>query len=562
MADRTPWEWVAHVLAEAGCGLVTGLPSDTSGLLDAALRHPTLRALPVRDQRIAACAAIGHFAVTGRPAVLALDSGPSFTNALTGVLEASSLLTPLVIVTTRIPVEQMGRGGFQQLDQRAVVAPMAKWTMLVEQEEQLAWALRRAVHLAINGSPGVTVVEISHEVLQRENMCIDPVGRPVRRLASVAPDDEISRAADLLRAAELPVLLAGGGAKAAGAGALLQATAERLDGAVFTTVSGRGAIDENHPLACGLVGLYTTPPAQTLLDETDLVFVVGSRLEETARMGWPGLTGKQIIQLDCDPAAFASAVNAEIALLGDASLTLRRLLDLLADAGERREERRQRIMSVKDALRQKYADSPPPSSPPTAASAIRAAVEAFGHDLVLVQENGLHDMWGYHYPIVRVTDRATIIAPGEQTMLGFGLGAALGAVAAEPNRPVLAICGDGAAEMSLAALPTLGEQQRGITILLLDNRGYGWPRLGRSGGSCRDITRFRHPSHAVETVRALGGWTAHPTTMADLVTALQDAREANAAGKTALILVAVDDDDIPIGVRRMFASPDHMAGAR
>lgn len=487
--------------------------------------------------------------------MLALNSGPSFVNALTGLLEASSLGCPTVVITTRIPAPELGRGGFQQVDQLAMAAPLAKWSFLVEQADQLLWALRRAVHMAVNGAPGVVVLEIAHEVLQSDLPAAEPMGL-VRRLAAVASDEAVDDAARLLRHAQRPVVVAGGGAKAAGAGEALLGLAERLGAPLFTTASGRGVIDEDHPLAHGLIGLYTSPAAQPLLDDADLLFVIGSRLEETARMGWFRPNSSRLIQLDSDPAAFSLAAEADVNLLGDATLTLRRLLGVLgardldvADSAWRR-----RIGQVQHEPR------PAPGAEDmalSASAAITAAIDAFGRDLILVQENGLHDMWGYYYPVVSVSDRSTVISPGEQTMVGFGLGAALGAAVTDRSRPTVVICGDGAAEMGLAALPTAAEHNCGITVLMLDNRGFGWPRFVRSHSDSNDsLTRFATLSHVGRVVESLGGWTAGPATRAELAAALEKARLVTADGGIALISVRVADDDIAPGVLRAFEPPD------
>ncbi|MET7338494.1 thiamine pyrophosphate-binding protein [Nonomuraea sp. NPDC005650] len=535
------WRFIARVLAAAGCGMVTGLPSDEPGLLDAAAEAGELRAIPVRDQRVAACAAIGYAHVSGRPAVVALNSGPSFTNALTGLLEAASLGSPVVVVTTRIPAGRVGRGGFQYVDQRTMAGPVVKWSHTVERADQLVWTLRRAVHLAGTGRPGVTLVEIADEVLREPSAWAEPpVMRGLPELRAVAQRPDVERAAVLLREAALPVLLAGGGARRAGAGSLVTRLAELLAAPMLTTASGRGTVDERHRLACGLAGLYAGPGVQGLLAEADMVVSIGSRLEETATTGWS--VPPRLIQLDCDPAAYLESLEPEAFLLGDAALTLAALVEALsAGRPPDRRPREARIAQVKselDALAVRHEDRL--ATP----SVIRAAVAAAGDDAIIVQENGLHDMWGYHYPILTAGANHTIVAPGEQTMVGFGLGAALGAAEAAPDRPVLLICGDGAAEMSAAALPTIAERRRGITVVMLDNRGFGWPRLLR-GGSAAGITVFPAGTHVPQMVDGLGGVSFAPATMGELKAALDASRQANKAGRLALITVQVPDEPLP-----------------
>ncbi|MGW1777063.1 thiamine pyrophosphate-binding protein [Streptomyces sp. NPDC002104] len=569
--DHHPWHVVARTLADAGCDAVFGLPSDEPGLMDAAGCRADLRVVPVRDQRVAACAAIGHAAVSGRPAVLAVNSGPSFANALTGLLEASSLGTPVLVVTTRVPVVGIGRGGFQYTDQAAMAGPLVKWSFLVEREGQLVWALRRAVHLAVNGSPGVVLVEIADEVLRAATPVeTGAAGAPgavsarrgpaVHRIRAAADPQEVRRAAALLAAARLPVVVAGGGCKPSGAGPAVRRLAELLGAPVFTTAAGRGTVDEEHPLACGLVGLYTTPPADALLAEADVVLAVGSRLEETARMGWSSLDTAALVHIDIDPAVFLTAVEPEVALLGDARVVVEQLSAVVEEAPaadtERGRARVARVGAVREELHARYsapADGYGDTDGLTVPAALRAVQEVFSRDATLVQENGLHDMWGYHFPVLSVSDRAHVVTPGEQTMVGFGLPAAVGAALAAPDRDTVLVCGDGALEMSLAALPTAVEQRLGITVLVLDNGGYGWPRFVRAAeGAPGGLTRFTAPGHVRAAVEAAGGWTARCTTGAELTAALKEAREVGRAGRPAVITVPVRDTDVPVGVRGLF----------
>ncbi|MHC5705743.1 thiamine pyrophosphate-binding protein [Streptomyces tirandamycinicus] len=556
--EAHPWHVAAGTLADAGCDAVFGLPSDEPGLMDAARDVPGLKVVGVRDQRAGACAAIGHAAVSGRPAVLAVTSGPSFANALTGLLEASSLGAPVVVVTTRVPALGIGRGGFQHTDQAAMARPLTKWDFLVEDPRQLTWALRRAVHLAVNGGPGVVLVEVADEVLRAPAPERRPAP-PVRRLRFAAETGEVRRAAGLLAGARLPVVVAGGGCKPAGAGPAVRHLAELLGAPVFTTAAGRGVLDEEHPLACGLVGLYTTPPADGLLADADVVLAIGSRLEETARMGWDGLRDKTLVHVDVDPAAFLTALEPEAALLGDAAVVAGQLaaaLEAEPPAGTAAGVARLgRVTAVRREARDRRTRAAADGPDLTVAAALRLLQESVTRDATLVQENGLHDMWGYHCPVVSVSERARVVTPGEQTMVGFGLPAAVGAALADRSRRTVLVCGDGAFEMGLAALPTAAELGLGLTVLVLDNRGYGWPRFVRAEeGAADGLTRFTAPAHTDAAVRALGGRTAYCTTAAELAAALDDAAEAHADGRTTVITVPVRDDDVPVGVRRVFAA--------
>ncbi|GHH72645.1 acetolactate synthase [Streptosporangium violaceochromogenes] len=574
MTDETStrqavWRYAAATLAGAGCALVTGVPSDDPGLLDAAVTTPGMKAVPVRDQRVGACLATGHALVSGRPAVLTTSSGPSLPNALAGLLEASALRAPLVVVTTRIPAAGLDRGGFQQVDQRAVTSAVAKWHVVADDAERLGWALRHAVHRSVNGAPGVVVVELTDELLLEDPPPAVTATSPVRRLRSVPAPGELRSALDLMAGAAAPLILVGGGAKAAGAGPAVRRLAGVWGAAVFATAAGRGVVDEEHPAYCGLAGLYTTDPAGELLDGADVLLALGTRLEETVRMGWPALAGKRLIHVDVDPEAFDLGVRPEIPLAGDAALTADALADGLAcraPVGTRGQDPASwtdRIARVRGGLA-RFADSGSSggsSGGADVAEALRAVRAHFGRDLVVVQENGLHDMWSYHYPLLSLSERARVVVPGEQTMMGFGVAASIGAALAEPLLPTVVLCGDGALTLSLNALPVAAEQGCGITFVVFENGGFGWPRFVRAlSGADTGVTRFATEPSYDHVVRSLGGWATRCRDKRDLRPALEEAAEHAGAGRIALVAVPVSDTDVPPGVLRLYGDHgDHSA---
>ncbi|GLZ06505.1 acetolactate synthase, large subunit, biosynthetic type [Actinomadura sp. NBRC 104412] len=552
------WDVVAATLDEAGCDVVVGLPSDEPGLLDAAQRRSAPAAVAVRDQRAGACAAVGHAVVSGRPAVLALTSGPPFPNALTGLLEGASLCAPVVVVTTRVPASGLGRGGFQEVDQAALAHPIAKAHLLVDDPGRLIWALRRAVHLSVNGRQGVTVVEIADEVLRRPAPRHGPSG-PVRRLRASPHAPDVERAAELMAGARRPLVLLGGGARAAGAGRAALTLAERWRAPVMTTAAGRGVIDEGHPLAVGLAGLYLTPPLHQATGEVDVLLAVGTRLEETARMGWPELDAVRLVHVDCDPEAFGVPLEPVQALLGDAALTLAALDERFATRADRNAGNRAKWLDHVARLRQAALDdhaTPPPFEQSPVRATLGAVAEVFGDGAVLVQENGLNDLWSYHWPVLSVGARTSVVVPGEQTMMGFGVAAALGAAVAEPDRPTVVLCGDGAVTMSLPALATAAELRLGLVVVVFDNAGHGWPRwLRAQEGAPDELTRFNAVLPWDAITAGLGGTYAAPADDTGLRAALRDARQAAAGGRLAVVTVRPREDDVPVGVRRLFGSP-------
>lgn len=546
------WREAARQLADAGVTAVFGLPSDEPGLLDAASDHPLLTSVCLRDQRAAACAAAGFGVATGRPAVVALNSGPSFTNAITGLLEASSLGVPIVVVTTRIAVDGIGRGGFQDMDQQALIAPLAGWFHRVERSEDLRWAIERAVHLSLVGRPGLAVLEVTAEAqagapdtanspAMTKDVLTVPTGRP--------SPDALAEAMRLLRAAERPLVLAGGGARHAGTHVVRLARA--LGAPILTTAAGRGVVDESDELSLGLAGLYLTPPLHQVTADADLVLILGSALEETVRMGWPELSYVHVIHVDRSAAAFGRSVRPDLALLGDVADTCSALCDLLGTEGDTAASTaRLRWLKHVRTLREESFRAGDSSH---VAAVLRELVRSCGEDVTLVQENGLHDMWSYHPTALRVGSRTIVVAPGEQTMMGFGMGAAVGAGVAHPDRTLLIVCGDGAAELGMTVLPTLAEHARRAILVVLDNRGWGWPRRGRSEDGNRALTTFDTSLPVEAIVEGLGGWTGRLDPGGDPRAVFAAAHAAVASGGLALVRVVVTDDDVPPGVLRIEA---------
>ncbi|MFD9498936.1 thiamine pyrophosphate-binding protein [Streptomyces sp. NPDC060035] len=551
----TCWPVAARTLREAGCEVVIGLPADEPGLLDAAASTDGLTTVPVRDQRAGACAAVAAAMLTRRPVVLALTTGPAFTNALTGLLEGMSLGAPVIVVTTRIAANEIGRGGFQETDHRSLAQSVVKDHLVVATGDALQWALRRAAHLALNGRPGPVLVEISAETAaSTDAIACTSYAAPVRALRSHPDPDDVAAAAAVMAQARRPLVLAGGGVRAAGAAESVRALATEWGAATATTASGRGTFDERDPHCFGLVGLYATPPLTTALAEVDVVLAIGTALEETVRMGWD-LDRVRLIHADVDASAFHRAVPAEITLLGDAGLSAGALRTAWAGQGDgiagqdARTEWRSTVAAARraldaDASTVTFAESP-------TRAVLRVLPELFP-DAVLVQENGLHDIWGYHISALTLPAGFPLVGPGEQTMMGFGLPAAIGAAVTRPGSPVVLVCGDGAFAMSANTLPTAAELGCRLVMVVFDNRGFGWPRfLRRQEGHPSTQADFRTPLPMAALVEAVGGVTATVTDEQSLRSALKAARAAADAGRPALVVVPVDDDDVPVGIRRI-----------
>lgn len=471
---RGCWSAAVQVLALGGVESVFGLPGDDLDAL-AAVSAAGLSFTLCRDQRNAVFMATGYALQSGDLGVAIVGKGPAVTNTLTGLLEARSSAAPVLLLAGGTATEQRGNGAFQELDQLAVVAPLTKWSARVDHPDRLVPLLRRAMLVAADGVPGPVYLELPDHLLAAEfTPPAAPVAVPEAPAGlSLHPD---SAALSLVRAARRPIVLVGGGLRHRNGDRRVERFAEAAGAAVTATASGRGAVDESLPLFIGLAGLYAPEAAAGLWADTDCVISLGSRLEETARYGWPAEIGTDVpvVQVNVSAAELRTDL-AGAAVLADAGALLDAWIAELAP-GRGASGWMHRVTEVHTGLRSAHReelDRPRDGDTPRIADVLDALARVLPGDLILVQENGLQDMWSYQFPRYACDGDAGSIVPSEQTSLGFGAAAAVGVRRAAPERPVVAFVGDGAFALFDADLPT-AVAEGGILYVVLRNGGYGW----------------------------------------------------------------------------------------
>ena len=358
------------------------------------------------------------------------------------------------------------------------MTPVVKRAFRIDDPERVSAVLQQAWTIATSNSPGPVYVEFG------EHLADLPVPVPARWHTAAEPSaghllPAGSSSLALIAGSRRPVVLVGGGARRGGAGAAVLELAELIGAAVISTASGRGAVDEEHPLFLGLSGLYCRAPVTRLMDVADLVISVGSRLEETATTGWPpACLGPTVIQINIDAQDF-NHDRAGVLVPGDAgavlrawSLALRRAGTPVGEPEWIRSIARARAQLMQEAAATVWEQKREPQL--YVAELLWTLGRLCERDHVLVQENGLQDMWSYLFPYHVCGAAAAVVAPSEQTALGFGAAAAAGVAAAAPGRRVVALVGDGAFGMFAVDLPTLAENGLGVLYVVLVNGGYGW----------------------------------------------------------------------------------------
>ncbi|MFD9789375.1 thiamine pyrophosphate-binding protein [Streptomyces sp. NPDC059070] len=547
------WSAVVDVLVRNGVDTCFGLPGDDLELLRA-LDAAGLDLVPCRDQRNAMYMATGYALQSGRLAVCALGKGPAVTHAATGLLEARESGAPVLVLAAGAPERRRGSGGFQELDQVSVTAPLVRWAHRVGHADRVVPETVTALTRALGPPSGPVYLEIPDDVRPARipvNQSLPTPPEPlVLETAALAPGAALAA----IRASRRPVVLVGGGMRHRNDDGAVERFAERLGAPLFTTASGRGAVDERHPLFCGLAGLYAAAPARRLWSSCDLVVSLAGRLEETAVEGgtpWPPVT---VVQVNIDPAGLSAEFPGP-RVLGDArhavlgwtqalradgtaqdTETARAWADEIADARKDMALAREAELAGAAAL------------PEIRIAELLAALDATATDShVLVQENGLQDMWSYCFPFH--TGGGSVV-PSEQTPLGFGAAAAIGVKRAAPGHEVTAFVGDGAFLAARADIAVTAPAHGGVLYVVLCNGGYGWLDAQRARlGLDAERHAFTDPGAPPPV---MDGPDIHYRVLRDKAVLREEivaARQLCARGGTAVLMVPVAPDDIPPPLR-------------
>lgn len=548
MSKMTPWRAVAEALTAEGIERVFGLPGNPIHLVADLAKHTKIENVLVRHEHSGAALAYATARVTGRPAVCYGNPGPGITNMATALLEATSASLPVIALTNGVPLAGDGKGAFQELDSVSLMRPATKWATRVVSAEMVPWALRRAFSTAKNGRPGAVFVDIPSDLGVAEAEI--PAYRPSLPRHRSRPDAEsVDAAARLLAKAKAPLVLCGSGAVGAGAAASLRRLSERLGMPVFTTPGGRGIFPEDHDLALGQVGLYFTELGKAYFDSADLVLAVGSRLEDFSTGGWQLWPRRaRMIQVDIDPEAIFLNLEPEVALVGDAALALDDLDAALPEVDEATRERRLApLLRAKAKFLQRLAAEGQRQRTPILTRQVVAAVNrVFGHDTIMVHENGGADLWTYYWPYYRVLDVGDSLPMGEQTAMGMGVIGAIAAKMARPDKNVVCVGGDGALQMAMMELATAAERKCGVTWVVLNNRSLGWPQfIQRLEGQRQVATDFAVSPDFAKLAEAQGCKGITVRDPAKVEVALRSALRANRQGVPVLLDVRIAKHDYP-----------------
>ena len=348
-----------------------------------------------------------------------------------------------------------------------------------------------------------------------------------------------------------PVIVAGGGARRSGAHDELKALAELLGMPVMTTPSGRGSIEEVHPLSFGQVGLYRTKLGMEVFADADLVITVGSRNEEFQTGAWKLFPERaKFIQIDIEPFEISRNWIPDVPIVGDAKMVLASILEILKEQSKQEwKERFQEYAKAKaDYVKEVELECQCDDVPIKSKRVVYEINQVFGRNTIMVHENGSQDLWSYYSPYYQVLDRNGDLAPGEQTCMGVGVMGAVGAKLAQPDKKVVCVTGDGAFQMYNQDVPTAVQYNAPVTWVILNSFSLGWPKFGQKALGGRYIaTDFEVQPDFVKMAHAYKCYGVRVEKPEEIRGALERALKANESGKPAILDIIIDPDDLAEG---------------
>lgn len=457
---------IVHLLERQGITTVAGIPGGTVlPLYDALSQSTQIRHVLARHEQGAGFIAQGMARTQGKPAVCMACSGPGATNLVTAIADARLDSIPLICITGQVPSSMIGTDAFQEVDTYGISIPITKHNYLVRDISELPQVISDAFRIAQSGRPGPVWIDIPKDV-QTAEIEIDVLPEPGER--APAPEfsaESVRDAATMINAAKRPVLYLGGGA--INAADEIREFAEKANLPTTMTLMALGMLPKAHPLSLGMLGMHGARSTNYILQEADLLIVMGARFDDRAI----GKTEQfcpnaKIIHVDIDRAELGKIKQPHVAIQGDVAEVLAELIPQ-TDAADRADWRQ----LVADLQREFPGAIPTEGDPLSHYGLINAVAACVDDSAIITTDVGQHQMWtAQAYPLNR--PRQWLTSGGLGTM-GFGLPAAVGAALANPDRKVICFSGDGSLMMNIQEMATAAENQLDVKIILMNNEALG-----------------------------------------------------------------------------------------
>ena len=471
--------FIDSLLAE-GVDTIFGHPGGAILPINDALYSGRIRHILTRHEQGAVHMAEGYARATGRPGVVLVTSGPGGTNVVTGLADAFMDSTPIVVFTGQVPTDVIGNDAFQEADIVGMTRSCTKHNYLVRDVKDLARTIKEAFYIAASGRPGPVLVDIPKDVANASTDFRYPDSVDIRgyRPTTLGHAGQIRRAAEMLAAAERPVIYAGGGVIHSEAAAELHELGELAATPVTNTLMGLGGFPGRHDLWLGMLGMHGTYTANMAMDQADLVIAIGARFDDRVTGNLEEFcVGAEFIHIDIDPSSIGKNIPVALPIVGDVKMCLRRLIKELQ--GMEGKDWYAAHASWLAQIAEWQRDFPlsyeqDPNGELMPQYVCEQIYEVTDGDAIITTEVGQHQMWAaqyYHF----MKPRHFITSGGLGTM-GYGFPAAIGAQIACPDRTVIDIAGDGSFQMNVQELATAVQYDLPVIVAILNNHSLGMVR--------------------------------------------------------------------------------------
>lgn len=434
----------------------------------------------VRHEENAALAADSFFRATGKVGVCMATSGPGATNLVTGLANAMMDSSAIVAITGQVASHLVGSDAFQETDVTGITLPITKHNYLVNDINELAHVLAEAFHIARSGRPGPVLIDICKDVQQKSIEYVPVTSVQLRGYKAIKPKahqnvpELLAQAADLIRNAKKPIILAGQGIKHANAHEAFKAFVEKSGIPVATTLLGIGVLSEEHPLNLRMMGMHGEAYVNQAIAGADLIIALGMRFDDRVTGNLKTYAkNARVIHVDIDAAEINKNVPADVGIVASVK-------DILPDLTSRIEKRTYHTWLAQiDEWRQdtKFHDVMQAELPPDmllAPQVMRAIYDATGGEITVCTDVGQHQMWETQY--FQHKRKNQLITSGGLGTMGFALPAAIGAKFGRPQDEVWAIAGDGGFQMSIPEMQTVIQEGLDIKIAVINNSFLGMVR--------------------------------------------------------------------------------------
>ena len=529
-------EIVIECLKEQGVDTVFGYPGGAIlNIYDELYKHSDeINHVLVSHEQGASHAADGYARATGGVGVCFATSGPGSTNIVTGLATANIDSIPVVAITCNVGTALLGKDSFQEVNISEVVKPITKASFIVMDVNDLADTIRKAFKIAMSGRRGPVLIDIPKDVTANKTDYEYKEPEKIDRIVDTIDNESISKAVEMISNSKKPFIFVGGGVIAADASKELRELVDRIDAPVCDTLMGKGAFNGQDLRYAGMLGMHGTKAANFGVSQCDLLLAVGVRFSDRVYGNAKNFAkNAKIIHIDIDEKEINKNIKADHSIIGDAKEILSRILKVLPK-GEHKEWRdtiddmsnKHPLVYNKDTL--------------SAGSLLTEIYNQTNGDAIISTEVGQHQMWAAQF--YKYKNPRQFLTSGGLGTMGYGLGAALGAKMACPNKTVINIAGDGGFRMNMNELATASRNNIPVIEVIINNRVLGMVRQWQTlfYGKRYSNTVLTDCVDFVKVAEAMGCVGFKVETLADFSEVFSNALTLN---KPVLIDCRIDMDD-------------------